>query len=148
MVKKFDYLQICLVAAGSPPMPQALQNRRDGIVHVVNSSDQQLMEQDVAIDNGSNIGSAKQSNAAGTDSGKKNTIQTSKRKSEITLQDLENNFGKLLIDVAKSFGDREAPPADSKATLADREALLPIVKLHRRSRNSTADREAPSQIGS
>ncbi|KAA8539141.1 hypothetical protein F0562_025833 [Nyssa sinensis] len=69
----------------------------------VNSSDQQLMEQDDAINNGSNIGSAEQSNIAGTNSGEKSTIETSKRKPEITHEDLERHFGKKFDDVAQIF---------------------------------------------
>ncbi|KAA8539144.1 hypothetical protein F0562_025836 [Nyssa sinensis] len=61
------------------------------------------MAQDDAINNGNSISSAEQSNIAGTNSGEKSIIETSKRKPEITHEDLEQHFRKKLDDVAKIF---------------------------------------------
>ncbi|KAA8545375.1 hypothetical protein F0562_020159 [Nyssa sinensis] len=96
MVNKHDSLQICQNDR-SLPRAEALQNGED--TAQVNSSDRQLIGQDDAIDDGKNIGSAEQSDTAGTNSGKKST----KREPEITYEDLQKNFGRKLDDVAKSF---------------------------------------------
>ncbi|KAA8545378.1 hypothetical protein F0562_020162 [Nyssa sinensis] len=96
MANKHDSLQICQNDR-SLPRAEALQNGED--TAQVNSSDQQLIEQDDAIDNGKNIGSAEQSDAAGTNSGKKST----KREPKITYEDLRKYFGRKLDDVAEIF---------------------------------------------
>ncbi|KAA8549765.1 hypothetical protein F0562_001217 [Nyssa sinensis] len=73
-LEAFQHLLILV----SPPTPDdALPNGGDTVL--VNSSDQHLMVVDDAIDNGSNIGTAEQSNTAGTNSGKKSAIETSKK---------------------------------------------------------------------
>ncbi|KAA8545369.1 hypothetical protein F0562_020153 [Nyssa sinensis] len=96
VVKKLDPLQICQTAT-SLPRPEALQNRED--IAQVNSSDQQFMVQDDAIENDKNISNAEESDTAGTNSGRKST----KRELEITREDLENNFGRKLEVVAKIY---------------------------------------------
>ncbi|KAA8545371.1 hypothetical protein F0562_020155 [Nyssa sinensis] len=80
------------------PRAEALQNGEDAAQ--VNSSDQQLIKQDDSIDNGKNVGSAEQSDTAGTNSGKKST----KREPEITRENLQKHFGRKLDDVAERFG--------------------------------------------
>ncbi|KAA8539201.1 hypothetical protein F0562_025893 [Nyssa sinensis] len=85
----------------SPPRSEALQNGGDTVL--VNSSDQPLMVQDNAINNARSIGSAEKSNTGGTYSGEKDTRKTSKREHEITREVLEQQFGRTIEDVAKTF---------------------------------------------
>uniref|UniRef100_A0A5B7AR89 PB1 domain-containing protein n=1 Tax=Davidia involucrata TaxID=16924 RepID=A0A5B7AR89_DAVIN len=99
-VKKFDSFQICkTTVTRCPPMPEALQN--GGEMVRADSSDEQLMVEDDAINNGRNTVSANGMDTAVNNSGKEGTIKTLKK--TIPLEDIEPHFGKNLEDVAELF---------------------------------------------